>query len=202
MMKPSVDNFWLIKNNKTSFEFLEYAHNNNIAHLDLKHENIMFDSCDNVKIIDFGFSCIIGSNLNIILGTPDYIAPEHYLNKNNHELNIYITGKEDIWALGIILLELLLSRYIEKGCENSNYINLAHIYMYDTEKHLKNDIIEIWRRYKFCLDDINIYNNFYDFLDMIRNMLNNKPENRFTATQCLNHPSFIVEGIVNVIEND
>lgn len=203
LMKPSVENFWLIKKiSKQVLEFLECSHSNNIAHLDLKHENIMFDSCDNVRIIDFGFSCNIGSNINMILGTPDYIPPENYLNKNNEELDIYITGKQDIWSLGIILLELLLSRYIEKGCNDSNYINLAHTYMYDREKHLKNDIKEIWTRYRFCLDDININSNFYDFLDMIINMLDNEPENRFTATQCLNHPCFIIQGFVNIVENN
>lgn len=203
LMKPSVENFWLIKKiAKQVLEFLECSHSNNIAHLDLKHENIMFNSCDNVRIIDFGFSCKIGSNLNMILGTPDYIPPENYLNKNNEELDIYITDKQDIWALGIILLELLLSRYIEKGCNDSNYINLAHVYMYDREKHLKNDIREIWRRYRFYLDDININSNFYDFLDMIINMLDNEPENRFTATQCLNHPCFIIQGFVNIVENN
>ena len=203
MIKPSVENFWLIKKiTKQLLEFLEISHSNNIAHLDLKHENIMFNKYDDVRIIDFGFSCNIGSKLDIILGTPDYIAPEHYLHRNNYEFDVYISGKEDIWALGIIILELLLSRYIEKGCNNNEYIKLAHEFMYDKKKHLDNDIKEILTRYSSCLKDINVKNNFYDFLDMLVNMLHNNPENRFTATQCLKHPCFVIEGIVNIIKND
>jgi serine/threonine protein kinase len=200
MMKPSVENFWLIKKiTKQILEFLECSHAINIAHLDIKHENIMFNNCDNVRIIDFGFSCIIGSKLNVILGTPDYIPPEHYLNRDIEEFNIIITGKEDIWALGILLLELLLSRFIEKGCNDNNYIKLAHMYMYDKDKHLRNDIIEIWRRYRFCLHDINIRDDFYDFIDMIIHMLDTIPEKRFTATQCLNCPCYIIEGTAHII---
>jgi len=35
---------------------LNHCHENNIAHCDIKLENIIFDRCGNIKLIDFGLS--------------------------------------------------------------------------------------------------------------------------------------------------
>ena len=59
-------------------EGIEYCHNKNIVHRDIKLENIMIDSNLNIKIIDFGFglSVLKDKKLNIFCGTPSYMAPE------------------------------------------------------------------------------------------------------------------------------
>jgi len=88
----------------------------NIAHLDLKQENILLkkkvhlDTRSNdidIKIIDFGLSRRINTKLTNIYGTPGYISPEVLSNKE-----ITVSGKSDIWAVGIITLELLFGVYI------------------------------------------------------------------------------------------
>ena len=63
-------------------------HNKNITHRDLKPENILLESKDrnnlDIKISDFGFSCFFDpkKGLDLVLGSPLYMAPELILNKN------------------------------------------------------------------------------------------------------------------------
>lgn len=56
---------------------LVYMHSMNIAHRDIKLENIILDEDLNPKIIDFGFSTCIqpDKKIKIFCGTPSYMAP-------------------------------------------------------------------------------------------------------------------------------
>lgn len=76
-----------------------------IIHRDLKPENIMIDSQGNVKIIDYGLSKIIDfssiTSTGMQIGSPLYMAPEQ-LKDSKH-----IDYRADIYALGIILYEML-----------------------------------------------------------------------------------------------
>lgn len=56
---------------------IEYIHENNIAHLDLKLENIMITN-NVIKIIDFGEACCLDNKISGIHGTKQYIAPEEF----------------------------------------------------------------------------------------------------------------------------
>jgi len=61
---------------------INYMHGKNVTHRDLKPENILLESKDkdnlDVKIADFGFSCIFDPEigLDLVLGSPLYMAPE------------------------------------------------------------------------------------------------------------------------------
>ena len=57
---------------------IEYCHNKNVTHRDLKLENILLDDNNNVKIIDFGFGTCFSHDKKVKLfcGTPSYMAPE------------------------------------------------------------------------------------------------------------------------------
>ena len=56
---------------------LKYMHRINIAHRDIKLENVILDEELNPKLIDFGFSTCIESSkkVKIFCGTPSYMAP-------------------------------------------------------------------------------------------------------------------------------
>jgi serine/threonine-protein kinase len=85
---------------------LDYIHRNGVVHRDLKPENIMIDSQDRIKLIDFGIAGKAGARrltfgkLAQIAGTPDYISPEQVKGKRGD-------GRSDIYALGVILYEML-----------------------------------------------------------------------------------------------
>ncbi|XP_022106931.1 spindle assembly checkpoint kinase-like, partial [Acanthaster planci] len=85
----------------------QLKHNNivkNIIHRDLKPENIIIDNTDHVKILDFGISIdrfflkdIFKSG---IVGSIKYLAPELIAKQET-------TNKTDIYAMGLIMYELL-----------------------------------------------------------------------------------------------
>ena len=88
---------------------LNYMHNRNITHRDIKPENILLMSDDinnfDIKIADLGFAQKFDKNsgLDLVLGTPLYMAPELVKHKKYSE-------KVDVWSLGIITFQLLSGR--------------------------------------------------------------------------------------------
>lgn len=93
---------------------LDYIHNNGVVHRDLKPENIMVDDQDNIKLIDFGIAGNEGSRrltfakLSNVMGTPDYISPEQVKGKRGD-------GRSDIYAMGVMLYEMLTGEVPFKG---------------------------------------------------------------------------------------
>ncbi|MDP1927364.1 MAG: serine/threonine-protein kinase [Thiobacillus sp.] len=82
---------------------LNYAHENNVVHRDIKPANIMITSGRDVKIMDFGIAQIpTGSRtqLGTVLGSPKYMAPEQVAGQPTN-------GRTDIFALGVVLYEML-----------------------------------------------------------------------------------------------
>jgi serine/threonine-protein kinase len=93
---------------------LDYIHKNGVVHRDLKPENIMVGENDNIKLIDFGIAGNEGSRrltfakLSQLMGTPDYISPEQVKGKRGD-------GRSDIYALGVMLYEMLTGRVPFEG---------------------------------------------------------------------------------------
>ena len=87
---------------------VNFLHSYDIIHCDLKLDNIIINSKNEIKIIDFDLSIISdnenGYIANNIFGTMQYIAPESY------DLCIY-SKKTDIWQIGIILYILICNEF-------------------------------------------------------------------------------------------
>ena len=87
-------------------EALNYAHQKGVIHRDIKPANIILNSDGRIKITDFGIAqiedllTIHQTQAGAILGTPLYMSPE--------QVNAQpVDGRSDLYALGVILYELL-----------------------------------------------------------------------------------------------
>jgi serine/threonine-protein kinase len=89
---------------------LSAAHAAGIIHRDLKTDNIFLskkqDVADHVKVLDFGISRFLQASdktgiSTVLLGTPEFMAPEQVLSPED------IDHRVDIYALGIVLYEML-----------------------------------------------------------------------------------------------
>ena len=89
---------------------LNYIHNNNIIHRDVKPENLVFDGRGYLHLTDFGIARKI-KNDKIITdksGTPGYLAPEVLMKKPQH-------FSSDFFSVGVICYELLYGKKPFKG---------------------------------------------------------------------------------------
>ena len=164
-----------------------YCHEMGIVHRDLKLENILFASeapDSPVKIIDFGFSVLLGKGLNkdkekdgsdpkkfgfkrmkTKVGTLYYISPE--IIKGNYD------EKCDIWACGVILYILLCGYPPFNGSSDKEVYNIITQVKYDFNNPAWKNVSKYAK-------------------ELIKNMLT-PAKNRYTAIQVLNSKWFDIK---------
>lgn len=86
---------------------LDYAHRSGVVHRDVKPHNLLLGPGDELKVADFGIAVALGvpslTQSGVVLGTPQYIAPEQALGRSG-------TPAADIYSAGVVLFELATGR--------------------------------------------------------------------------------------------
>ncbi|CAH1792150.1 unnamed protein product [Owenia fusiformis] len=85
---------------------VRYLHEKNVAHRDLKLENLLLDEVRNIKICDFGFvkELTMKELSKTYCGSKSYAAPEILIGQP------YEPFKADVWAIGVILYILVTGK--------------------------------------------------------------------------------------------
>lgn len=132
----------------------------NVAHRDIKAENILFDINKNIRLIDFGLSKTPDTNqiMDTQCGSPSYASPELIMGQK-------YTFATDIWSMGVVLYAMMTGHlpFIE-----TNFTRLAHMV--------------IFKEIEF---PPNISPNLSDIL---HRMLDKNPATRITIEELSMHP--------------
>jgi serine/threonine protein kinase len=103
---------------------LAFAHQHGLIHRDVKPQNVLLPEGGEVKVTDFGIARSLDVEAGItqtgtVMGTSDYIAPEQ-------ARGVKATAQTDVYALGIVLYELLTGEVPFTG-DNFVAVAMQHI---------------------------------------------------------------------------
>jgi serine/threonine protein kinase len=93
---------------------LGVAHATGVVHRDLKPHNVVLEDRGGtavIRLLDFGIAknvsatptpgSVLATRAGMLLGTPEYMSPEQVRDPSN------VDGRADLWAVGVILFEML-----------------------------------------------------------------------------------------------
>nr|XP_013807183.1 PREDICTED: cyclin-dependent kinase-like 5 [Apteryx mantelli mantelli] len=183
---------------------IHWCHKNDIVHRDIKPENLLISHNDVLKLCDFGFARNLseGSNANYTeyVATRWYRSPELLLGDAPY-------GKAvDMWSVGCILGELSDGQPLFPGeSEIDQLFTIQKVLGPLPAEQMKlfysnprfhglrfpavNHPQSLERRYLGILSGV--------LLDLMKNLLKLDPADRYLTEQCLNHPSFQTQRLLD-----
>lgn len=153
---------------------VEYMHSKNVAHLDLKAENILLDSDFCLKVTDFDLAQPIDDAFLEGRGTPGSRAPEI---KEGSAKNF---AKADVYSLGIILFMMMSGISPYREVENGAKLEFDQFYMVMRKWNAK-----FWELHAKHKQDPNYYSQ--EFISLVNAMLSEKVSDRPTIGEIREH---------------
>ncbi|KAJ4473871.1 kinase-like domain-containing protein [Lentinula aciculospora] len=145
---------------------VSYCHRFNVSHRDLKLENILVDSENNIKIADFGLASFQPDSIvRTACGSLHYCAPEVVTGYGN-----YHGPMADVWSCGIILFALL---------------TCSLPFNPEDDDDLKEEILHAAVPFPADIDS--------DAQDLISRMLTKDVQERITMSEIQRHSFFLSE---------
>ncbi|GMH39142.1 hypothetical protein BSKO_07040 [Bryopsis sp. KO-2023] len=151
-------------------EGISYLHSQGIIHRDLKLENLLLttkDDITNIKIVDFGLAKLAsapGKCMDTVCGTPQYVAPEVIQSAEGAAYD----ERVDLWSAGVILF-ILLGGY-------PPFHDESEAVMFKLIRKGKFSFNQsVWKNISACAKDL------------ICGLLKANPAQRATAKEALNH---------------
>ena len=126
-LRPSLSAFYAAQ----MLDVLQYLHENDVVHRDVKPENVLLTATGHLKVIDFGTAKLLRHPIKLnadteadnkgarrgkfkeFVGTPEYMSPEAIDNKDTDY-------RADLWSLGCFLVQMLAGMPPFKG--GSDYL--------------------------------------------------------------------------------
>lgn len=141
---------------------LQYMHERNILHRDLKTQNIFLTKSKIIKVGDLGIARVLDSSSDMattLIGTPYYMSPELFSNKPyNH--------KSDVWALGCCVYEMMTLKHAFNAKDMNSLVY----------KILRGKMPPMPKQYST------------DLVGLLRSMLHQDPNKRPTVNKILRDP--------------
>lgn len=144
---------------------IEYLHNKDIAHRDLKCGNILINSRNQLKITDFGFARIMVPDKlsETFCGSIAYSAPE-VLQKIPYRPRL-----QDVWGLGVITYQMVVGKLPFDEMNMKKMIRVQTKQQFELPQHLSVAIKEL-----------------------IQSVLEPNPDKRLSLAGFIAHPWFMV----------
>ncbi|XP_048740337.2 serine/threonine-protein kinase Nek4-like isoform X2 [Ostrea edulis] len=141
---------------------LQYMHERNILHRDLKTQNIFLTKSKIIKVGDLGIARVLDSSSDMattLIGTPYYMSPELFSNKPyNH--------KSDVWALGCCAYEMATLKHAFNAKDMNSLVY----------KILKGKMPLMPKQYSA------------ELIQIIKNMMHQEPDKRPSVNRILRDP--------------
>jgi serine/threonine protein kinase len=103
---------------------LDYAHQHDLVHRDVKPSNIFVSPSDHATLMDFGIvKALSGTRLTrtgVTIGTPEYMSPEQVEGQP-------LDHRSDLYSLGVVLYQMVAGR-VPFVADTPNSVLYAHVH--------------------------------------------------------------------------